>query len=218
MPYDLLMPQLGMTMTEGSVVKWLKEPGDAVEKGELLYLVQTDKVEIEIESPCSGTLAQVLVDLGQLVQVGTVIGRVTQPGDSLEPMPGVPMNAPTAAQGSPIPSSPRSNTDVSASPNSNRPRLPSQRAKKLARELGVDVHLVPDYDGSGRIVEADVLRFHEERSSVGPKSALAPAVMSSGVEKNETSSAARKTIAARMTASLQVVITCLLYTSPSPRD
>ena len=207
MPYNLLMPQLGMTMTEGSVVKWLKEPGDAVEKGELLYLVQTDKVEIEIESPCSGTLAQVLVDLGQLVPVGTVIGRVTQPGDSLEPMPRVAMNAPTAAQDSPIPSSPTSNTDVSASPNSDRPRLPSQRAKKLARELGVDVHLVPDYDGSGRIVEADVERFYEERSSVGPKSALAPAVMSSGVDKNETSSAAHKIIAAKMTASLQVVIT-----------
>ena len=76
MPYDVLMPQLGMTMTEGSVVQWLKKPGELVEKGEFLFIIQTDKVDIEVESPCSGTLVEVLVELEQVVPVGTTVGRI----------------------------------------------------------------------------------------------------------------------------------------------
>ena len=206
MPYDLLMPQLGMTMTEGSVVKWLKKPGEVVEKGECLLIVQTDKVDIEVESPCSGTFAQVLVELGQFVPVGSVIGRIAQAGESSEHAREVVTQVPLPAQKQPIASSaPPSVTERTTSLVSDGRKLPTQRAKKLARELGLDVSLVPDYDGRGRIVEADVQRFFDECSSAGSKSKMVCAAMSGGAANKETSSAARKAIADRMTVSFQTI-------------
>jgi pyruvate/2-oxoglutarate dehydrogenase complex dihydrolipoamide acyltransferase (E2) component len=76
-PCDIVMPQLGLTMTEGSIVAWLKKVGDWVENGEPLFTVETDKVEMEVESMGSGYLSPPLVDLGQIVPVGTVIARLT---------------------------------------------------------------------------------------------------------------------------------------------
>jgi pyruvate dehydrogenase E2 component (dihydrolipoamide acetyltransferase) len=205
-PYDLLMPQLGMTMTEGCVVQWLKKPGEVVQKGEFLFIVQTDKVDIEIESPCSGTLAQVVVELGQFVPVGSLIGRIAQAGESSELPREVVTPIPAPAQKQPMASSaPASVTKGAASPDSDGPRLLSQRAKKLARELGVDISLVPDYDGKGRIVEADVQRFFDECSSAGSKSRIISEAMPGGAANKETSSAARKAIAERMTVSFQTI-------------
>jgi pyruvate dehydrogenase E2 component (dihydrolipoamide acetyltransferase) len=205
-PYDLLMPQLGMTMTEGSVVEWLKKPGEVVEKGECLLIVQTDKVDIEVESPCSGTLVQVLVELGQFVPVGSVIGRIAQAGESPEITREVVTPIPVPGQRQPIASTTSpSVTEKAPSPVSDGRKLPSQRAKKLARELGLHVSLVPDYDGRGRIVEADVQRFFDECSSGGSKAKIVSEAMSSGAANKETSSTARKAIAERMTVSFQTI-------------
>jgi pyruvate dehydrogenase E2 component (dihydrolipoamide acetyltransferase) len=205
-PYDLLMPQLGMTMTEGCVVQWLKKPGEAVQKGEFLLIVQTDKVDIEIESPCSGTLAQVSVELGQFVPVGSLIGRIAQAGESSELLSEVVTPIPASAQKQPIASiAPTPFTKEAPSADSAGSRPLSQRAKKVARELGVDIWLVPDYDGKGRIVEADVQRFFEERSSAGSKSKTISEAIPGGGVNNQTSSAARKAIAERMTVSFQTI-------------
>ena len=206
-PYDVLMPQLGMTMTEGSVVQWFKKPGEVVEKGECLFIVQTDKVDMEVESPCSGTFVEVLVELGMFVPVGTVIGRIAQAGLGETPEPlrqaGTPISAPVRAQAQeePLGSSPSSFTKIPASLDSNRRKLASPRAKKVARELGLDISLVPDYEGRERIDEADVRRYFEERSSPGLKSKIASAA--APATKDERSFAARKVIAERMTLSFQ---------------
>jgi len=77
MPCDIVMPQLGLTMTEGSVTAWLKNVGERVEKGEPLFVVETDKAEMEVESMGSGYLTAVLVELGQMVSVGTVIATLS---------------------------------------------------------------------------------------------------------------------------------------------
>src|SRR5207237_686827 len=82
MAADIVMPQLGLTMTEGSVTTWLKTPGDRVERGEPLFTVETDKVEMEVESTASGYLNSVLVDVGQVVNVGTVIARIGENQES----------------------------------------------------------------------------------------------------------------------------------------
>jgi pyruvate dehydrogenase E2 component (dihydrolipoamide acetyltransferase) len=205
-PYDLLMPQLGMTMTEGCVVQWLKKPGEAVHKGEFLLIVQTDKVDIEIESPCSGTLAQVLVELGQFVPVGSLIGRIAQAGESPElpsevvtPISALPQTQPMASTSTTL------EITAAPSPDSDGPRPLSQRAKKVARELGVDISLVPDYDGKGRIVEADVQRFFEENSAAGSKSRVISEPIPGGVTSKATSSAARRAIAERTTVSFQTI-------------
>jgi pyruvate dehydrogenase E2 component (dihydrolipoamide acetyltransferase) len=76
-PYEILMPQLGLTMTEGLVTSWLKNPGDRVEKGDIVFTVQTDKVEMEVESFGRGYLDRILVAPDQVVLVGTVIATLS---------------------------------------------------------------------------------------------------------------------------------------------
>jgi pyruvate dehydrogenase E2 component (dihydrolipoamide acetyltransferase) len=74
---DVVMPQLGMSMTEGTVISWALEIGARVEKGDILLTLQTDKVEIEIESTESGYVSEILVGAGETVPVGTVIARLS---------------------------------------------------------------------------------------------------------------------------------------------
>ena len=76
MATDIKIPQLGVTMTEGEITSWYAENGAAVEEGELLYTVATDKTETDIESPASGTL-EIIGEIDTTYAVGTVIGRLT---------------------------------------------------------------------------------------------------------------------------------------------
>jgi pyruvate dehydrogenase E2 component (dihydrolipoamide acetyltransferase) len=73
MPYEIVMPQLGLTMEEGTVTGWLKNPGEWVEKGEPLLTVETDKVEMEVEALSSGYLEKIQVEPGKAVSVGTLL-------------------------------------------------------------------------------------------------------------------------------------------------
>jgi pyruvate dehydrogenase E2 component (dihydrolipoamide acetyltransferase) len=77
MPYEVVMPQLGLSMEEGSVTGWVKQLGEWVEKGEVLFTVQTDKVEMEVEVAHSGYLRTILVQLGETVPVGRVIATLS---------------------------------------------------------------------------------------------------------------------------------------------
>jgi pyruvate dehydrogenase E2 component (dihydrolipoamide acetyltransferase) len=76
MPYKIVMPQLGLTMEEGSVTGWLKRPGDFIEKGDALFTVETDKVEMEVESMGKGYLGEIQVEVGQKVPVGTLLATL----------------------------------------------------------------------------------------------------------------------------------------------
>ena len=76
MPYKIVMPQLGLTMEEGSVTGWLKRPGDFIEKGDALFTVETDKVEMEVESMGKGYLGEIQVEVGQKVPVGTLLAML----------------------------------------------------------------------------------------------------------------------------------------------
>ncbi len=77
MAYKIIMPQLGLTMEEGSVTGWLKKPGEWVEKGEALFTVETDKVEMEVEAMGKGYLGKIQVELNQKVPVGTLLTTLT---------------------------------------------------------------------------------------------------------------------------------------------
>src|SRR5438876_11370003 len=82
MTFDVVMPQLGLTVEEGSVVSWGKQAGDWVEKGEVLFTVETDKVEMEVESTDSGYLNSIQVEAGKKVPVGTIIATLgDKPGE-----------------------------------------------------------------------------------------------------------------------------------------
>ena len=77
---DVVMPQMGESIVEGTLTKWLKKPGDAVERDEPLFEISTDKVDTEIPSPSAGTLAEALVKEGQTVVVGTIVARISDGG------------------------------------------------------------------------------------------------------------------------------------------
>ena len=76
MAYKIVMPQLGLTMEEGSVTSWLKQPGEFVEKGDPLFIVQTDKIEMEVESMGKGYLGPIQVEVGATVPVGTLLAML----------------------------------------------------------------------------------------------------------------------------------------------
>ena len=134
MIHEIVMPQLGITMTEGSVLRWLKVAGDSIEKGEPLFIVQTDKVDMEVESPGKGFVTDVLVKEEVVVPVGTVIAHV---GDSMQAAAAVPSPA------------------VHASTPRKGP-LVSPRARRVALELGVELSGIQGSGEFGRIRESDV--------------------------------------------------------------
>ena len=81
MPTDIVMPQMGESIFEGTITKWLKQPGDKVQRDEPLFEISTDKVDAEIPSPASGTLQEIKVQAGNTVQVNTVVGVIAGDGD-----------------------------------------------------------------------------------------------------------------------------------------
>ena len=83
MAQTVIFPKLGQTMEEGSIVKWLKQEGDAVAKGDILFEIETDKANLEVESFFEGTLLKILVREGTVVPVNTVVGFVGTPGEKL---------------------------------------------------------------------------------------------------------------------------------------
>src|SRR5713226_9741982 len=96
MPFTIQMPKLGHTMTEGTVLKCHKRAGDQVRQGEAVLTVETDKAEVEIESPEAGVLARVLADEGSVVGVGLPLGEITQPGETAGDAAPVTQAAPTS--------------------------------------------------------------------------------------------------------------------------
>src|SRR5579863_1280440 len=79
---DVVMPQMGESIVEGTLTKWLKKPGDKVERDEPLFEISTDKVDTEIPSPAAGTLGELLVQEGQTVQVNAIVARITEGGSA----------------------------------------------------------------------------------------------------------------------------------------
>lgn len=175
MPYNVVMPQLGMTMTEGMVVTWLKQPGDLVTRGEPLFVVQTDKVDMDVEATTAGTLEEILLEPGQLVSVGTVIAKIANAGDKSEADP------------------PRDEAPVETPPER---RLASPRARRLASDLGIDIAKVDARNGN-RIVEADVRRFAETQHVVSGKDRRKPA--------DDPEARVRSRIAERMTEAFATI-------------
>src|SRR5881397_1572257 len=85
MAIDVVMPQMGESIAEGTVVRWIKKPGDKVDRDEPLLEISTDKVDAEIPSPAAGTLSEVLVKEGQTVAVNSVVARIAGEGEAAKP-------------------------------------------------------------------------------------------------------------------------------------
>src|SRR5438105_366883 len=153
MPADVIMPALGMAQETGKVVRWLKQDGELVAKGEPLLEVETDKVTVEIEAPADGTLGGVRVPEGAAVPVGTVIAVVLAAGEvATDPHP-EPLEGEVEAVAAAPPSS-------AASPERPRRRLASPKARRLAEEQGVDLDTLAGSGPNGAIVARDLEALH----------------------------------------------------------
>jgi len=176
MTYEVVMPQLGLTMEEGSVVAWKKQVGDPVTKGEVLFTVETDKTEMEVESADTGYLNSLQVRLGEKVRVGTVIAMLGDRPGEVDIKGGATASEASNNAGAKGAANSQPNAGASldsaspgesgfAAPAASSSEIPaSPRARRLAKELGVDINAVEPAQGK-RIVEEDVRRFHENRQS-----------------------------------------------------
>jgi 2-oxoglutarate dehydrogenase E2 component (dihydrolipoamide succinyltransferase) len=178
---EIIMPQMGESIVEGTVVKWLKDAGDAVERDEDLFEISTDKVESVIPAPVSGFLAEIVVGAGEKVAVGTVVGWVSESADGVStgstPAASTPAAAVAAApEAVPAPVVPVVDVAVpTASSDATAAELRRTRStplvRKIAADQGVDLAQVPGTGLSGRVTKKDIMAFVDKGLHKGPRSA-----------------------------------------------
>jgi pyruvate dehydrogenase E2 component (dihydrolipoamide acetyltransferase) len=177
MAEPIIMPKLGFDMAEGTLVNWTVEVGQSIKKGDVIAEIETDKATIEVETTVEGTVLQLLAGAGDIVAVGTPIGYVGEPGESVPggaaPAKAVPAQAepveatapvPAAAPAAPVPVRDHGGY-VKASPI----------ARRLAEERGIDLNRISGTGPGGRIVKKDVEDFPTEEAPAAPVPAAAPA-------------------------------------------
>jgi pyruvate dehydrogenase E2 component (dihydrolipoyllysine-residue acetyltransferase) len=199
---EVILPRLGQGMESGTIVRWLKSEGEAVEKGEPLFELDTDKVTQEVEAEASGVLLKIAVSEGE-VPVGRTVAFIGKEGEDVpETAAAEPAPAPAKEEkpaepepsAEPAPSEPSGNGRIKASP----------LARRLARERGIDLASLSGTGPEGRIVAEDV-----ERGEAGaqiPASTVVQAKVPAGeVERVELTNI-RKTIARRLTAAWEIPV------------
>jgi pyruvate dehydrogenase E2 component (dihydrolipoamide acetyltransferase) len=197
MPTDIIMPQMGESIVEGTITKWLKKPGDKVQRDEPLFEISTDKVDAEIPAPASGILREISVPEGTTVGVNTVVGTIAVDGEAAaapkksEPAASAPSPAEKkeekkpAASAAPVavvPAAPASApaAQVPADEGAEEARS-SPLVRKIAREHGVNLSQVSGTGLGGRITKQDIMAFIERPASTPaapPAQTAEPAVAS----------------------------------------
>lgn len=188
MAMDVLMPQMGESIAEGTIVKWLKKVGENIQRDEPLLEISTDKVDAEIPSPAAGTLVEILAKEGETVHVNSVIARLSEGGGAAAPPPVVAEApapvvaappAPTAAAPPtppPPPVAPPVAPAVSLEEAAESKEVRSSPlVRNIAREHGVDLHAVTGTGLGGRVTKEDILQFIDQRTAPAPVAAPAPA-------------------------------------------
>src|SRR5579862_590735 len=179
MAVDVIMPQMGESIFEGTITKWLKKPGDKIERDEPLFEISTDKVDAEIPAPSAGVLKEIKVNEGQTVPIQTVVAVIDAAGAAAAAAPPAPAAAPPApapkaaapAPAAPAPSAPPAApaaTPPAAPAASAAPPAPAVRpngqkirssplVRKMAKEHNVDLAAVEGSGAGGRISKRDIL-------------------------------------------------------------
>ncbi|MCE2543124.1 MAG: 2-oxo acid dehydrogenase subunit E2 [Acidobacteria bacterium] len=161
MPTNVLMPQLGESIAEGTIIRWNKSVGDAVDRDEPLFEISTDKVDAEIPSPVAGTLVAIRVPAGETVPVDSIVAVIgAADAEAVSPPPPVSVSEEVAvASTAPAPA------PSAASRAEPRTVRLSPVVRRLASEHGVDPAAVRGTGAGGRVTKEDVLRFVESRSA-----------------------------------------------------
>jgi pyruvate dehydrogenase E2 component (dihydrolipoamide acetyltransferase) len=186
MPTDIIMPQMGESIVEGTITKWLKKPGDKVQRDEPLFEISTDKVDAEIPAPASGVLQEIKIAEGTTVGVNTIVGTIAADGEAASAKP-------APAKAAPAPQKPAAKTEEVEEKKSVPTTTPAAPApatheddqeetrssplvRKIAREHGVSLSQISGTGLGGRITKQDIMQFIENQgSSSQPVSTPAPA-------------------------------------------
>ena len=205
MPTDIRMPQMGESITEGTIVRWIKHVGDKVDRDEPLFEISTDKVDAEIPSPAAGVLTEIRTKEGETVAVDSVVAVIGIADEAPRP------SGPAPERETPGPVSQgqgrRSQGRIS---QAESPRLKSSPfIRRIAREQGVDISEIRGTGAGGRVTKDDILEHIEARAAAGsvvPEEALASGVGAGGlgsVEQTEVvpMTTMRRKIAERMVSS-----------------
>ena len=199
MPTNVIMPQMGESIAEGTLTRWMKKVGDAVKRDEPLFEISTDKVDAEIPAPAAGVLLEILVAEGTTVAINTVVAKIGEPGEATAAAPAAAAPAPvpapvTAAAPAPTPAAPAAvpapapvappapaaaHFSVPPQPGETKEELLRRRSspvvRNIAEEKGVDLSRVPGTGISGRVTKADLAAYLEKGGASAPAAAPAPA-------------------------------------------
>ncbi len=181
MPTDIIMPQMGESIVEGTITKWLKKPGDKVQRDEPLFEISTDKVDAEIPAPASGVLQEIKVTEGTTVGVNTVVGTIAVDGEAAaKPAKAAPAAVPPAKEEKKEEKKPAATPapPASAAPaqeSEDEEARSSPLVRKIAREHGVNLSRVTGTGLGGRITKQDITAFIENQARVGTDAFVRPA-------------------------------------------
>lgn len=195
---EVVMPQMGESITEGTVSKWLKAVGDKIEKDEPILEISTDKVDAEVPSPAGGTLLEIKVNEGETVEVGTVVALVGAEGATAAPSAPAPAAAAPAPQEAPKAETPApapvaapveapvakaaaSAGNGSASLEYLRRTKSSPLVRNIAKEHGIDISRIPGSGISGRVTKSDIMSFIESGAALRPEDLLKGSASAAGL-------------------------------------
>jgi len=203
MPTDVIMPQMGESIFEGTITKWLKKAGDTVEKDEPLFEISTDKVDAEIPSPVAGVLTEIKIPEGATIEVNTVVAVI---GGALGAGGG------TVSASAPVPAAatPAAQSGKAVTPQASAPQASGQRSRssplvrRIAKENNLNLSRISGTGSEGRITKEDVLRQLAEHGLGSGKSPAAPQAPSSAPGSLVPLTRMRAIIAQRMVESMQI--------------
>ncbi|HET7449021.1 MAG TPA: 2-oxoglutarate dehydrogenase, E2 component, dihydrolipoamide succinyltransferase [Gaiellaceae bacterium] len=171
---DVVMPQMGVSVSEGTITKWSKQVGDTIEADETLLEISTDKVDTEVPSPASGVVSEILVQEGETVAVGTLLARIGGEVGAAAPAPAAPPEPATqeaadkseaaateTAEPAPAPAAP-------AAPSGNGKSFVSPVVARIASEHGIDPSRVPGTGSGGRVTKKDIQAFIDSGAEAAP--------------------------------------------------
>ena len=173
MSFDVIMPQMGESIAEATILKWHRQVGETIGKDETLFEISTDKVDAEIPAPLAGTLLEILVPVNQTVPVGSIVARLGDPSEATgtaparTEMPSV-ITAPLAPQVHPL------DTEDSDSEEGRLRTRSSPLVREMAKQHGVDLSAVKGSGIHGRVTKQDMEAHLESRGSAHVATRMAP--------------------------------------------
>jgi pyruvate dehydrogenase E2 component (dihydrolipoamide acetyltransferase) len=199
MPIEIVVPKLGLTMKEALIVEWKKKEADEVKKGEVLFVLETEKVTYEVESPEDGILGKILIKEKETVPVGTVLAYLLRPGESISELKEVKvMASEEGMRGEAVPADEAERLSKREMREDIRVKA-SPLAKKLAKSYGIELETVNGSGPGGRILKEDIEKAYEKIQMEGsPPSAEAKEAVAHNLV---TFTGMRRAIAKKMLAS-----------------